>query len=101
MTFFFFFVVVCRSARFFSPFDKRSPAYIVVVGESTTTQWVKSLVETEALSVSDGSPPVCVAPSTGRFEVNLTPQSMHHPRVCLSSRAHILGADLWKKTIYI
>lgn len=42
-------------------------AYIVVVAESVTGAYFTSLIENE-LGVDD-PPPVCVAPSTGRFEV--------------------------------
>lgn len=46
-------------------------AYIVVVGESTTTPWYTTLVDIGDLEVDD-PPPVCVAPSTGRFEVKMS-----------------------------
>ncbi len=42
-------------------------AYIVVVAESVTAHYFTSLTENN-LDVDD-PPPVCVAPSTGRFEV--------------------------------
>lgn len=42
--------------------------YIVVVGKSTTDEWYKTLLDFSTLEVDD-PPPVCVAPSTGRFEV--------------------------------
>lgn len=46
-----------------------SVAYIVVVAESVTAGYFTSLTESN-LTVDD-PPPVCVAPSTGRFEVLL------------------------------
>lgn len=43
-------------------------AYIVVVAESVTTQYFTTLTDSDLLA--DDPPPVCLAPSTGRFEVN-------------------------------
>lgn len=42
--------------------------YIVVVGEGTTAPWYTQLMEEGKLDTDD-PPPICVAPSIGRFEV--------------------------------
>lgn len=44
-------------------------AYIVVLAESVTADYFTSLIGTNDLEEED-PPAVCVAPSTGRFEVN-------------------------------
>lgn len=58
-----------------------STAYIVVLAESVTGDYFTSLVGTEDLGNED-PPAVCVAPSTGRFEVNGSPTSPPDLGVC-------------------
>lgn len=46
-----------------------SMVYIIVVSASATSDYFTSLIESSDLEIDD-PPPVCMAPASGRFEVN-------------------------------
>lgn len=54
--------------RFPTAKHERYSTYIVVVAASKTTSWYEFLVDNASLKVDD-PPPLCVSPSSGRFEV--------------------------------